>query len=145
MIRRAIVAMVGFALLGALGFSGHPTGSLAAPKGAPSVFEAARADAAGLVIHLVEQPNNADAQYAFSPASATVPVGTTVQWVNDAPTYHTITSMDGPNLLTPNGLYDQSVASAGDTFSFTFTTPGTYFYYCAPHADFMTGTITVTG
>jgi len=145
MMRRMVVAMIGLGLIGALAFSGNATGSLAAPQGAPASLDSARADAAGIVIHMIEQPDNADAQYIFSPATATVPVGTTVQWVNDSNAYHTVTSMDGPMVLTPNGLYDQTVTSVGETFSYTFATPGTYFYFCAPHADYMTGTITVTG
>jgi plastocyanin len=34
--------------------------------------------------------------------------------------------------------------NAGNTYSFVFTTAGSYSYYCRPHASFgMTGTITV--
>jgi plastocyanin len=32
--------------------------------------------------------------------------------------------------------------NVGDTFSFTFTDPGVYWYFCRPH-PFMRGTITI--
>ena len=145
MMRRICAAIIGLGLIVALGCAGATTGSLAATQGSPAYTDTARADAAGIVIHMIEQPGNADAQYVFSPSEVTVPVGTTVQWVNDTTDFHTVTATDSLKMLTPNGLYDQAVTSAGDTASYTFSTPGAYFYFCSPHADFMTGTITVTG
>jgi plastocyanin len=71
---------------------------------------------------------------SFGPASATVPVGTTVVWTNRGAVRHTVS---GP------GFSSGSIA-AGGTFSFIFTAPGTYSYQCDFHAE-MTGTIVVTG
>jgi plastocyanin len=34
--------------------------------------------------------------------------------------------------------------NAGGTYSYTFTTPGTYMYYCAVHPDMM-ATVVVSG
>ncbi|MGI8856395.1 MAG: cupredoxin domain-containing protein [Thermomicrobiales bacterium] len=144
-VRRMWAAIVGLGLIGALGFGGAATGGLAATQPSPAYPDGARADDAGIVIHMVEQPDNADAQYVFSPAQMTVPVGATVQWVNDTTVLHTVTATDSLDLLMPNGLYDQAVSNAGDTVSYTFDTPGTYFYFCFAHTDYMTGTITVTG
>ncbi|SRR6266487_690824 len=69
----------------------------------------------------------------FSPATLTIPVGSTVTWKNKSSIAHTVTSskFDSGNLL-PSG-----------TFSFTFKTPGTFQYVCNYH-PFMQGTIVVT-
>jgi plastocyanin len=40
-------------------------------------------------------------------------------------------------------MFDHRFAMSGETFSFTFTRPGTYHFYCQPHSDFMFGTIQV--
>src|SRR2546427_588419 len=72
----------------------------------------------------------------FSPANLTVKVGKTVTWVNKDTVTHTVTS-DG------SSLFDSGFMPTGATFQFTFTTAGTYPYYCTVH-PFMKGTIVVT-
>lgn len=74
------------------------------------------------------------ADMAFAPADVTVNVGDTVTWTNTDPMIHTVTS-------TTNA-FDSDDMDEGDSYSVTFTAPGTYDYYCVPH-PFMTGTITV--
>jgi plastocyanin len=74
--------------------------------------------------------------YAFNPATLTVPVGTTVTWTNEDTAPHTVTSKSGGPLNSPN-------LSKGDSWSFTFTTPGSYEYFCAIHPD-MVGKVIVT-
>jgi plastocyanin len=69
----------------------------------------------------------------FSPPALTVAAGTTLSWRNNDVTTHTSTS--------DTGLWSK-VLSPGDSFSFTFGTPGTYQYHCMIHS-FMHGTITV--
>ena len=71
----------------------------------------------------------------FSHQSATVTVGTTVTWVQRDPTTHTSTSSAG---LWKSGFLGQN-----NRFSFTFTEPGTYDYFCEVHPTTMTGTVTV--
>ncbi len=76
----------------------------------------------------------------FDEADITVPVGTTVTWVQNGDNPHTTTSYDG--------LWDSGLMAGGSrgTFSFTFDEPGTYTYYCRPHeAMGMVGTVTVAG
>ncbi len=76
----------------------------------------------------------------FDEANITVPVGTTVTWVQNGNNSHTTTSYDG---LWDSGLI---AGGSGGTFSFTFDEPGTYAYFCRPHeAVGMVGTVTVTG
>ena len=76
----------------------------------------------------------------FNPSSLTVSAGTTVQWTNKDNVVHTVTS-GTPS--SPSGLFDSGNISANGTFSYTFSTTGTYQYYCRVHAPMMAGTIVV--
>ena len=90
-------------------------------------------------------PGDPEHPFAFRPADITVPVGTTVRWVNDEAVFHTVTSTNSLALKRPNGLFDRSLFARGQTSEYRFMRPGTYHYYCRPHADFMFGTVRVTG
>ncbi len=73
--------------------------------------------------------------YAFSPADLDVKAGTTVTWTNLDSVAHTVTGDNGgpaSGTISPQGIY-----------SYTFSTPGSYSYHCAPH-PYMTGSVTVT-
>ncbi len=72
----------------------------------------------------------------FSPRSLTVAAGSAVTWVNRGNNQHTVTTNDA--------LFHSGLLAPGQTFSYTFNTPGTYLYLCAIHPS-MTATITVTG
>jgi amicyanin len=74
--------------------------------------------------------------FAFAPATLTVPVGSTVTWTNHDEEPHTVVANDG-SFRSP-GLDGKA------TFSFTFTKAGTYDYICSIH-PFMHGTVVVTG
>jgi plastocyanin len=76
---------------------------------------------------------------SFQPRQITVKVGTTVTWTNEDPTSHTVTSGTRGN---PSGLFDSGDVAPGATFSFTFTQPGTYDYYCKIHSG-MDGVVVV--
>ena len=72
--------------------------------------------------------------FTFDQQRITIKVGTTVTWVNDD---------DIPNTATStNKLFNSKVLDTNDKFSFTFTTPGTYEYFCALHPH-MKGSIVV--
>jgi amicyanin len=76
--------------------------------------------------------------YAFSPEPLTVKAGTTVTWTNKDIARHNIVA-DVPSANAPAGaLFGQN-----ETFSFTFSAPGTYAYHCDPH-PYMKGTVIVT-
>src|SRR4051794_17755450 len=75
--------------------------------------------------------------YAFSPASIEVHPGDSVTWTNQDKAAHTVTGSSGPEKL------DSPTLEQGDSWSFTFTEPGTYEYYCALHPD-MKGKVVVT-
>ncbi len=72
--------------------------------------------------------------YYFSPATVTIPVGTTVTWVNRTSVIHTVTSR--------TGAFDSGDVPPGREFKYTFTQAGTYDYYCRYHAA-MSGRIVV--
>jgi len=69
------------------------------------------------------------ANYAFAPASITVSEGDTITWTNEDTAPHTVTTTSGPQALNSPYL------SKGQSWSFTFTVPGTYSYYCTVHPD----------
>jgi plastocyanin len=71
----------------------------------------------------------------FHPATIESRAGETVDWFNDDVTVHTVTALDGS--------FNSGIMVIGDTFSVTFTTPGTLDYICAIH-PLMTGTIVVS-
>jgi plastocyanin len=89
----------------------------------------------------------------FHPSNITVKVGTTLTWRNDEAITHTVTSgrYVGVGKTTglrssqkADGMFNEKLAEKGKTFSFTFTKPGTYTYYCDIHQG-MNATITVVG
>ncbi|CAN5144188.1 hypothetical protein BH20BAC1_BH20BAC1_06190 [soil metagenome] len=69
------------------------------------------------------------------PATFTVKVGTTLKWTNNDSMAHTVTSDDG-------STFDSGNLAAGASYSYKFTTAGTYNYHCDYHAG-MTGSIVV--
>ena len=77
---------------------------------------------------------------AFVPESITVSVGTTITWTNKDNVAHTVTSGTPDN---PTGTFDSGNMTAGETFSFTFDTAGTFVYFCQLHPTQMTGTVIV--
>ena len=87
-------------------------------------------------------PDNASDKYhvkidnfSFAPTALTVPVGTTVTWVNQDDVPHNIRSSEGNILKSP-------VMDTDQKFSYTFTKAGTYPYYCGIHPK-MTGKVLV--
>ncbi|SFW85522.1 cupredoxin domain-containing protein [Amycolatopsis australiensis] len=76
------------------------------------------------------------ADYAFSPAALTVHVGDTVTWMQHDQAPHDATTTSAPVAFRSPQL------SQGQSWSYTFRTPGTYAYYCSVHPD-MRATVTV--
>ena len=79
--------------------------------------------------------------YGFNPQTVTIPVGTTVTWTNLDTVDHQIS--DSSTTIAPGLLFTSRPLGKGDSFSFTFTSAGTYQYYCIIHT-YMTGTVFVT-
>jgi len=95
-------------------------GPAAAPAQIPAQMETAR-------VEIRDQ--------GFNAPSVTVKPGTTVTWVNHDDDTHTVTST--VDAFRSPGL------DPDETFSYTFTKPGTYEYYCTLH-PLMTGKVVVT-
>ncbi|HKY50334.1 MAG TPA: hypothetical protein VJP45_03675, partial [Candidatus Limnocylindria bacterium] len=60
--------------------------------------------------------------------------GTTVTWINRGQLEHTATARDGS--------FASSALNFGGTFTFTFTRPGRFGFYCLNHGD-MNGEVIV--
>jgi plastocyanin len=74
-------------------------------------------------------------------STSTITVGTTVNWVWVGG-FHNVSSGACPP-CTPAGQFRSGDPEAGGNFSFTFTTAGTFPYYCEVHDQAMTGTVIV--
>ena len=73
--------------------------------------------------------------FAFGPAAIVVKAGTTVTWTNEDDIPHTIVQDDKKFKSPP--------LDTDDHWSFTFTEPGEYHYFCSLHSK-MVGTVVVT-
>jgi plastocyanin len=72
--------------------------------------------------------------FEFSPSVLTVAPGTTVTWMNED---------DSPHTIADNGKMFRSAAlDTSDRFSYTFTAPGEFTYHCTMH-PMMVGKIVV--
>jgi amicyanin len=96
---------------------------------------------AGLLIGVavVAAPVKPDAQvmidnFTFNAQRITVKAGTTVTWVNEDDIPHTVAATGKE--------FKSKVLDTDDKFSFTFTTAGTFEYFCSLHPH-MTGTVVV--
>jgi plastocyanin len=72
--------------------------------------------------------------FTFAPQQITVKAGDTVTWTNRDDIPHTVTSK--------TMVFRSKALDTDDKFSFTFTTPGSFAYFCSLHPH-MTGTVVV--
>jgi amicyanin len=72
--------------------------------------------------------------FSFGPTELKVPVGTTVTWTDRDDIPHTVVSTEK--------VFKSKVLDTDEKFSFTFSKPGTYEYFCSIHPK-MTGKIVV--
>jgi len=72
--------------------------------------------------------------FSFGPAAITVSVGTTVTWINRDDIPHTVVSTEK--------VFKSKVLDTDEKFSYTFTKPGEYPYFCSIHPK-MTGKVVV--
>jgi plastocyanin len=71
--------------------------------------------------------------FTFAPQKLTVKAGTTVTWINEDDIPHTVVS---------TGHFRSKPLDTGDKFTFTFTTAGSFSYFCSLHPH-MQASITV--
>lgn len=84
---------------------------------------------------------------SFDPEQLTVKVGSTVTWSFPGSGHSVVSGGIGGTAAgdcAVDGKFASGVKNTGETFSFTFTQPGTYGYHCAAHcAQFEGGTVVV--
>src|SRR5690348_11779538 len=83
------------------------------------------------------QTSNAEVKidnFSFGPATLAVAAGTTVTWTNRDDIPHTVVSDDK--------VFRSKVLDTDEKFSYTFTKPGTFGYFCSIHPK-MTGKVVV--
>jgi plastocyanin len=73
--------------------------------------------------------------FSFGPMTVTVAAGTTITWTNDDDVPHTVVSQD-------HTTFKSRALDTGEKFSYTFTKPGEYPYFCSVHPK-MTAEIVV--
>jgi len=82
------------------------------------------------------KPSVAMAEHFFDPAILTVATGTTVTWTDLGQQLHDVNARDGS--------FRSALLGPGGSFSFTFTKPGHYPYFCSLHeGDGMIGEVDV--
>lgn len=133
--RRMLYALLGLVLavnIAACSSDSDDTGT-AATTAPPAATEGTEAPAESTADHVVQVEG-----FAYSPASITISVGDTVEWVfADGPIQHDVVGV-GDNV--PDG-FGSPLISEG-TWSFTFDEAGTYEYFCSLHPQ-MLGTVIV--
>jgi len=73
-----------------------------------------------------QEPNEVTIDnFTFGPKELTVAVGTTVKWVNHDDTPHIV--------VDKNKAFRSKALDTKDSFSFTFTSAGTFDYFCGLH------------
>lgn len=126
-------------------------GVLSQPPGADGAGESgsteggeAAVEVGAEVVITVNAFDPANADNAYDPLELEVPVGTTVRWTNEDAIAHTVTSgvSDGTT-GDGDGRFDSGFLEQGDSFTYTFTEPGEFPYFCIPH-PWMKGKIIVT-
>ena len=94
--------------------------------------------ASATTVNVTVAPNGA---FVFSPPDVTIRPGDKVRWTWGDDFHSTTSGTPG----MPNGLWNSGVLIQGAVFTHTFTTVGTFQYYCTPHGACcnMVGTVKV--
>jgi plastocyanin len=88
----------------------------------------------------------------YFPRQVTIHTNDTIRWINQDTEAHTVTSGVGAGIEslinnkrgTPNGIFDSGLFKTGESWTHTFTNPGTYTYFCTIH-PWMEGVVSVQG
>ena len=83
-------------------------------------------------VSIVKDASNPSSIEPYNPSPLSVSVGTTVTWVNNDNTGHTVTEGNPSGNTPPNG-FDSGILGPGKTFTHTFDKPGAVQYYCTLH------------
>lgn len=150
--------MLGLALFGALAL-GCGSNNTPAVDMAAAADLATKVDLAGNTSDLSTPPDLSPATVTinvgpggantFVPQTATINVGDTIKWVWGSGGHNVVSGTGGTadnKFCSPANANcaTAAVSANGFSYSFTFTTKGSYPYFCKPHVNAgMTGTITV--
>src|SRR5712692_1214642 len=76
----------------------------------------------------------------YAPEKVSIKSGESVRWVNDGETVHSVSTaasnaQNPKDAAMPKGAvsFDSGFIPPGGDYSYTFTVPGTYRYFCLPH------------
>jgi plastocyanin len=99
--------------------------------------------AKGVAVSIPKGAGNPSGAPGYSPDMITLVMGlnATVTWTNDDTVPHTVTAN---NMTAGVPVFDSGNLNPGQSFTYTFTTSGTYLYHCDYHS-WMTGTVVVKG
>jgi plastocyanin len=78
---------------------------------------------------------------AFSPSHIEVVLGTAVAWTNQDNVPHTLVL--SPVVISAHDIWQSRLLYTGESFSYAFTSRGTFQYHCTEHPE-MIGTVIVT-
>lgn len=123
----------GQTMMGASPMSGRGMGGMMGPNGHGGMMGNSQQTPAAAPVTGVTQISIRN--FAYTPSNIQVAVGTTVTWTNSDTAPHSVTFK--------NGTKDSGLLRQGQSFSYTFTTPGTYDYYCTVH-PYMVARVIVT-
>jgi plastocyanin len=107
-------------------FTGVLAAALAGPVAGGAASAPSPAPSPAAVVHVKD--------FAYHAVRVSVHVGDTVKFVNDDGDAHTVTASDK--------TFDSGGLDTGESWSRTFTKPGTYAYFCALH-PYMKGIVVV--
>lgn len=99
-------------------------------------------------MHIEEVPGRELPEFFFNPVGLWVRPGDTVRWAAFSP-HHTVTAyhrQHGKVHRVPEGVgpFSSPVVPLGQSWEMTFTIPGVYDYWCAPHEQYgMVGRLVV--
>ncbi len=76
--------------------------------------------------------------FSIIPSTITISVGDTVRWTNTGGSAHTSTSGSGGTFPgSPDGIWKSGTLGLGAVYSRTFTSVGTFTYFCVFHPILM--------
>jgi len=126
MIFRAAVVAVAVAVAAALALLPDP----AKAADSPTVTNAANP----IVIKMYDKAP------FYAPGKVSIKAGESVRWENDGETVHSVSTaaanaQNPKDTAMPKGAvsFDSGFIPPGGDYSYTFTVPGTYRYFCLPH------------
>src|SRR5260370_2140272 len=108
-------------------------------------LRSAAASTPPIVVKMIDTPAT------YQPSVLTIKVGETVEWKNVGNSVHHASidpsaACNPAEVTNPPGAkpFDSGFLQPGQSFTYTFTVPGTYKYICAPHeTSGMLGEVTV--